>query len=78
MLNLRERDPSEYRDRNRSRRLALLGKTAADIDAKLAERDVARQNKDWAASDRIRAELLAEGVEVLDAPEGTSWRMNAV
>ena len=44
------------------------------IDALLAERQQARAGKDFAAADRIRDELDAEGVEIIDTPEGPRWR----
>jgi cysteinyl-tRNA synthetase len=44
------------------------------IDALVAERGAARAAKDWATSDRIRDELAAEGVEVVDTPSGSTWR----
>jgi cysteinyl-tRNA synthetase len=44
------------------------------IDALVAEREAARQAKDFATSDRIRDELAAEGIELVDTPEGPSWR----
>ncbi|HEY9215387.1 MAG TPA: cysteine--tRNA ligase [Ancylobacter sp.] len=44
------------------------------IDARIAERIEARRNRDWAASDRIRDELLAMGVALKDNKDGTtSW-----
>ena len=44
------------------------------IDALVDERQAARQAKDFATSDRIRDELAAEGIEVVDTPTGTTWR----
>jgi cysteinyl-tRNA synthetase len=44
------------------------------IDALVAEREAARAAKDYATSDRIRAELAAEGIELIDTPTGPSWR----
>jgi len=44
------------------------------IDALIAEREAARARRDFAASDRIRDELAAEGVSVEDTPEGPRWR----
>lgn len=45
----------------------------ARIDALVAERAAARSAKDWATSDRVRAELAALGVSVKDGPQGATW-----
>lgn len=37
------------------------------------QRNLARQNKDWATSDQIRDELLAKGIILEDTPQGTRW-----
>ena len=47
----------------------------ARIDAMIEERVIARQAKDWATADRIRAELDALNVEVMDNPTGATWRI---
>ena len=44
------------------------------IDGLLAEREQARAARDWATADRIRDELIAEGVEIVDTSEGPRWR----
>ena len=44
------------------------------IDALVAERQAAREAKDFATSDRIRDELAAEGVDIVDTGEGPVWR----
>jgi cysteinyl-tRNA synthetase len=44
------------------------------IDALIVERQSARENKDWAAADRIRDTLTADGIEIVDTPEGARWR----
>jgi cysteinyl-tRNA synthetase len=46
----------------------------ARIDALVKERDVARQRRDWARADALRAELDALGVAVEDTPTGTKWK----
>jgi cysteinyl-tRNA synthetase len=46
----------------------------AEMTAKMAERDAAREAKDYASSDRIRDELAALGLEVMDTAEGTKVR----
>ena len=40
----------------------------------VAERIAARKARDWAAADRIRDALAAEGVLLEDGPGGTTWR----
>jgi len=46
------------------------------IEARLAERKEARAAKDFATSDRIRDELAAAGVEVMDGdPLGWDWKL---
>jgi cysteinyl-tRNA synthetase len=44
------------------------------IDGLLAERNNAREAKDWATADRVRDELAVEGIEIVDSPEGPRWR----
>jgi cysteinyl-tRNA synthetase len=44
------------------------------IDALVAEREAARKRRDFAASDRIRDRLAAEGVTIVDTPQGPRWR----
>jgi cysteinyl-tRNA synthetase len=53
---------------------ASFGEQAAGIDALVAERVAARQAKDYAKSDRIRDELAARGVEIMDSAAGSTWR----
>ena len=48
--------------------------TRTRIDALVAARVEARTTKDWAAADRIRAELTDLGVEVMDSKDGATWR----
>ena len=47
----------------------------AKVEGLIAERLAARQAKDWAAADRIRDELAALNVEVMDGPTGATWRL---
>ena len=49
----------------------------ADIEAMIAERNLARKNKDYARSDQIRDELLALGIILEDTPQGVKWKRKA-
>jgi cysteinyl-tRNA synthetase len=44
------------------------------IDALLAERQAARQRRDFREADRIRDALAAEGVVIEDTPHGPKWK----
>ena len=45
----------------------------AEIERIVAERDEARQRRDWAASDKLRDELAELGVAVKDGKAGATW-----
>ena len=53
---------------------AEAGERDPRIDALLAEREAARKRRDFAASDRIRDQLTAEGVTIIDTPQGPRWK----
>jgi len=45
-----------------------------EIDALVAARTEAKKAKNFAEADRIRDELKAMGIEIIDTPQGTKWR----
>src|SRR5262245_30150327 len=50
------------------------GLDAAAIEALIRDREDARKRRDFAEADRIRKELLAQGVVLEDGARGTTWR----
>jgi 8-oxo-dGTP diphosphatase len=46
------------------------------VDMLLEQRAIAKANKDWATSDRIRNELNALGFEIKDGKDGSTWTLN--
>ncbi len=45
-----------------------------EIDAMVAARAEAKKSKNWAEADRIRDELKAQGIEIIDTPQGAKWK----
>jgi cysteinyl-tRNA synthetase len=54
--------------------LARQSITDAEIEALIAERNVARKQRNFRRSDEIRDELAAKGVVIEDSREGVTWK----
>ena len=75
VLGIFDSVPAAYLERIKTRRSAGLAIEPAAIDALVAERTAARKARDFKRSDEIRDQLLAQGIELLDGPNGTEWRV---
>jgi cysteinyl-tRNA synthetase len=71
-LGLLEDEPGVFFERLRALQLTKEI-SIQEIELKIKERAVAREQKNWALSDQIRDELLAAGIQIQDAPSGTKW-----
>jgi cysteinyl-tRNA synthetase len=69
ILGLLRREPQAF-----LRGDAADGLTDKQIEALIARRTAARQNRNWAESDRIRDELKAQGIILEDTAGQTTWR----
>jgi len=56
-------------------RLGLSEERSMQIQARIDERELARKNKDFALSDKLRAEIEADGILVMDGPDGSAWTL---
>ena len=54
--------------------IVITGEGDPDIDALVLQRAQAKKEKNFQEADRIREELKARGIEVVDTKEGASWR----
>lgn len=54
--------------------LATLAFSDADIDALVAERTLAKRQRNFARADAIRNDLLAKGILLEDAKDGVRWK----
>lgn len=45
----------------------------SEIEELIAKRQEARANKDWATADKIRDDLLARNIKLIDTPNGVTW-----
>jgi len=68
-------EPKQWLEQQNLAGLADLGMEVAQIEAAIAERLQARQDKDFARSDEIRDELAEKGVLLLDGAVGTVWKI---
>jgi len=70
MLGVLQQDPDKYLKRS----AGASGLTDAQVEALLAARNAARAAKNYAESDRIRAQLNQAGILLDDKAGGTQWR----
>jgi len=76
-LGMLQRPPAEFLVPRRERLCARKGIAPAAVEAGIADRAAARAGKDFTRADDIRRELEAQGIELMDGPSGTTWRVVA-
>jgi cysteinyl-tRNA synthetase len=73
IMGLLREDAAAYVRGQKEKMLAGLSIDEAAIQTLIKERYASRAAKNWARSDEIREELLAQGIELKDGPDGTTW-----
>ncbi|MCX7337679.1 MAG: cysteine--tRNA ligase [Alphaproteobacteria bacterium] len=69
LLGLLQQPPLQWLQQDQSGGLG-----SSEIESLIENRRIARQNKDFAESDRIRIFLLENGIQLEDTSSGTTWR----
>ena len=70
VLGILQQPPRTYLQRGGT---AARGLDDEVIAARIEARAAAKQTRDFATADTIRAELAAQGIELKDTPQGTTW-----
>lgn len=74
-LGLLQADPESYLKSGTEVVASLSsGIASEEIEALIAQRNIARKAKNWAEADRIRAQLQEAKIVLEDTPKGTVWR----
>jgi cysteinyl-tRNA synthetase len=76
VLGLLQDDPEHFLRESVTAGDEGTGLSDEDIEALIASRLAAREQKNWAEADRIREELEGQGIVLEDGASGTSWRRN--
>ncbi|MBN2694284.1 cysteine--tRNA ligase [bacterium] len=72
-LALFESNPSQFLSKINEKRANELGLTKEYILSKIEERNSAKKNKNYEEADKIREELLSQGVSLKDYPDRVKW-----
>ena len=75
VLGIYHSDPAIWLEKVKQAGLAKLDISREEIEELIAQRKQARVEKDFTRSDEIRDLLAARGIELLDSPAGTTWKL---
>jgi cysteinyl-tRNA synthetase len=72
-----EQPPLAWLEARRTRQVAARGIDASQVERLLQARSAARAARNFPEADRARQALAALGVELMDTPAGTTWKVTA-
>jgi len=75
VMGLFEDEAAGWLLRRRDRAVREKGLDRAKVDSLVQARQAARGARDFAEADRLRGELKTLGVEIMDGPAGTTWKV---
>jgi cysteinyl-tRNA synthetase len=67
--------PEVFLERRREKLCIDRGIDPQQVEQLIVRRTEARKSKDFAGADALRDEVVSMGVELMDSPTGTSWRV---
>lgn len=73
IMGLLREDAQQFLAARKEKLIADSDIDPAAVEALIAERYQCRLDKNWARSDEIRDQLLAQNIELHDGPNGTTW-----
>ncbi len=77
VLGLFEEQPAAWLLRRRDRQVKTKGIDSTRVEGLIKARADARAAKNFQEADRVRGELKTLGVEIMDTPVGTTWKVTA-
>jgi cysteinyl-tRNA synthetase len=76
VLGVFGQDPAGFLAHRRQQLCQARGIDPAAVERGIQQRTAARKARDFARADQLRDELTAMGVELMDGPAGTTWRVS--
>jgi cysteinyl-tRNA synthetase len=77
LLGVAKQNAQQYVAEKKEKLLASIDLSEEEINELIVERNTARANKDWVASDAVRDCLLEHNIELHDGADGTTWEVKS-
>ena len=77
VLGIGSHAPEAYFHAQRESVLAQEAIDAKFIEKLVADRELARQEKNWKRADQIREQLASMNIVLKDRPDGTDWKIKS-